>query len=41
MPPLQAGRIEVDLDAPEAVAEFLELVAQILRKKGRIIVIVE
>lgn len=41
MPPFVGGRIEVDLDDPEAVASFLELVAKIVRDKRRLVLIVE
>ena len=41
IPPIQCGRIEVDLEDPEAVAGFLELVARIVRDKRRLVLIVE
>jgi len=39
--PSLAGRIEIELADGDAVARFLELVANVARAKGRIVVIVE
>lgn len=42
MPPLsKPKRIEVDIDDPIAVAEFLEAVAMSIRQRKRIVLIVE
>ena len=41
MLPSLSGRIEIELADGDAVARFLELVANVARAKGRIVVIVE
>jgi hypothetical protein len=41
LPPMRGGRIEVDLEDPEAVAAFLEMVAKIVREKRRLVILVE
>lgn len=41
MPFLRRGRIEVDLEDPEAVASFLEFVAKVVREKRRLVLHIE
>lgn len=42
MDPLVASkRLEIDLDNPNGVAEFLDAVAESIRKRGRIVLIIE
>ncbi len=41
MPAVLIGRIEIDLDQGEDTAQFLELVARIVRERKRIVLIVE
>lgn len=35
------GRLEIDLDDAKSVAEFLELMARMLKEKGRLIITIE
>lgn len=39
--PLRSGRIEIDLEDAGGAAEFLELVAKIIRSNKRIVILVE
>jgi len=34
-------RLEIDLDNPEGVAEFLDAVAESIRRRGRVVLIIE
>jgi len=40
-PVVIAKRLEIDLDNPEGVAEFLDAVAESIRRRGRIVLIIE
>lgn len=39
--PLYGGSIEVDLEDREAVAQFMEMVARVVRRRGKLKVTIE